>query len=202
MKSPCSLFIIKNKELFKCELLNPEGNRAIFKRVSTLSCYTRPACQPQRSSGEAEGNDSLPSGGDTQEGSSWGRSTLALWPTDSPGACIPGSSRQNLARGSGEYFSFSPTWGLPAALGFSHPLPPNRKQSAWFSSGSTGRRGAAFMSSPIFVKPYATGSHHASLCGKRIIRAGFRMKGGARRVACLPSNSSGILVARGRPELF
>lgn len=40
MKSPCSLFIIKNKELFKCELLNPEGNRAIFKRVSSLSCYT------------------------------------------------------------------------------------------------------------------------------------------------------------------
>lgn len=32
------------------------------------------------------------------------------------------------------------------------------------------------MSSPIFVKPYATGSHHASLCGKRIIRAGFPNK--------------------------
>lgn len=29
------------------------------------------------------------------------------------------------------------------------------------------------MSSPIFVKPYATGSHHTSLSGKRIIRAGF-----------------------------
>lgn len=52
MKSLCSLFIIKNKELFKCELPNPDRNRAIFKRVSTLSCYTWPACQQRRSSRE------------------------------------------------------------------------------------------------------------------------------------------------------
>lgn len=103
MKSPCCLLIIKNKELFKCELLNPEGNIAIFKRVSTLSCSTRPACQPRRSCREAEGNHSLSSGGDIQEGSSWSRNTLALWPTDSPGALLPGSSRQNPARGSGEW---------------------------------------------------------------------------------------------------
>lgn len=56
------------------------------------------------------------------------------------------------------------------------------------------------MSSPIFVKPYATGSHHASLCGKRIIRAGFRMKGKHAELPASSSNNSGILVAQARPR--
>lgn len=68
------------------------------------------------------------------------REAEPLWPTDSPSVFVPGSSRQNLTEGSGEWILLSPIWGLPAASGFSQVLPPNRKQSAWFPSGSTRRR--------------------------------------------------------------
>lgn len=102
-----------------------------------------------------------------QEGSSWGGNIPALWPTDSPAGFLPGSSRQNTRGGRGRTFHARPFEGrlLPEV---SHIHFLHRGNDRLAPGG-----GGAFMSSPIFVKPYATGSHHASLCRKRIIRAGF-----------------------------
>lgn len=201
MKSSCSLFIIKNKELFKCELLNPEGNRAIFKRVSTLSCYID---QPAGSRG-------LPGrlkarAASLQVGIS-GRKLLGLkWSSSlahrQPWCLRTWLLKTELARGSGESLWFSPIWGLPVALGFSHPLPPRKKQSAWFSSGGTGRRG-------VSLCPLLSSSSHMQLAASTLLSVGRGsseldswLKGGTCRVACLLANRSEILLAWVCPELF
>lgn len=144
MKSPSSLFIIENKELFKCEMLNPEGNRAIFKKASTLSCSTRPACQQWRSSREAEAvAASLQEG--SQEGSS-GVAASQLWPQTAllaPYLALP--DRTTAGAGREGDVSFSPILSVPPAPGFSQPLPPQRKQAAQFPSRDTGRSGRLYV---------------------------------------------------------